>query len=284
MPAKKAKRGLGLHSSFLLGYGIQGVFSELEKLVLSLEPLNSLVSLKEKIDSKSYKKTITYDIKFILTNLKLRVNKINSSIKLSNEILSMIRLDVRIIPLKYMTLSSIIRNRYYHVSTDEKARELRNQNFKLKFNLEIEKTAISVNKIVEIIKRAETFEEIKLLKEKYKRYILEAIDIFSIGYNETSILVVGRTTEILLDDMLKKSMEEKKLKIIDLKKTKYNEKINILKSNKIINEKNWHDLNSIRIDRNETGHPIYTRFNKNDARSIISKTILIIKGLQSKTN
>lgn len=58
----------------------------------------------------------------------------------------------------------------------------------------------------------------------------------------------------------------------------------MLKGYKIINEKNWHDLNSIRIERNETGHPIYKVIKKSEARSVIFKSILIINKLQHKTN
>lgn len=138
--------------------------------------------------------------------------------------------------------------------------------------------------LIGFLNSLEKFEEIKFLKDKYKKGIHEAIDIFSIGYNETSVLVVGRTVETLLDDILKKCIKEKKIEKLNLKKIRYDVKIGKLKGNKIINEKNWHDLNSIRIERNETGHPIYKKIKKSEARSIIFKSILVIKKLQNKTN
>lgn len=284
MAVKKAKRGLSLHGAVIIGTVLNDVLRQLEKLMLMLEPFLSLTSLKEQIDSDHYKRTIKRDLNNFLDRVKRAVNDINSLIKEINEILAMIRIDKKLVPLRYRELTRIIRDRFYLVVKEKKTRKLREDNFNLRFGRELTKTAKSVKDLIGFLNSLEKFEEIKFLKDKYKKGIHEAIDIFSIGYNETSVLVVGRTVETLLDDILKKCIKEKKIEKLNLKKIRYDVKIGKLKGNKIINEKNWHDLNSIRIERNETGHPIYKKIKKSEARSIIFKSILVIKKLQNKTN
>ena len=284
MAVRKAKRGFSLHGAVIIGTVLNDVLRQLEKLKLTLEPFLSLTSLKEQIDPDNYERTIKKDLKNFFDRVKIGVNDINSLIKEMNEIIAMIRIDKKLVPLRYRELTRIIRERFYLVVEEKKTRKLREDNFNIRFSRELDKTAKSVVDLIGLLSALEKFEEIKSLKDKYKKGMHEAIDIFSIGYNETSVLVVGRTVETLLDDILKKCIKEKTIRKFNLKKIRYDDKIGMLKGNKIINEKSWHDLNSIRIERNETGHPIYNEIKKSEARSIIFKSILVIKKLQNKTN
>lgn len=212
MAVKKAKRGISLHGAVVIGTVLNDVLRQLEKLKLTLEPFLSLSSLKEQIDSVSYEKGIKYQLKNIFDRMKIEANNINTLIKEINGLLAMIRIQKKLVPLRYMEFKRIIRARFYLIVKDNKARKLREEIFNFRFNRELDKTAKSVGDLMVFLNSLEKFEEINSLKQKYQKGMYEAIDIFSIGYNETSVLVVGRTVESLLDDILKNYIKEKKIK------------------------------------------------------------------------
>lgn len=120
MAVKKAKRGLSLHGAVIIGAVLNDVLRQLEKLMLMLEPFLSLTSLKEQIDSDHYKRTIKRDLNNFLERVKRAVNDINSLIKEINEILAKIRIDKKLVPLRYRELTRIIRDRFYLVVKEKK--------------------------------------------------------------------------------------------------------------------------------------------------------------------
>lgn len=125
----------------------------------------------------------------------------------------------------------------------------------------------------------EIFDNLEKLNKKYRESIKEAINIRSMRYPLTSIFVCGRTIETILDDLIKKAIKNKKIGRVNLRRTRYEDKIGKLKGIKIIDDKTFHELNSIRIDRNETGHPIKNERLRDENKVIIDNSIILIRKL-----
>ena len=87
--------------------------------------------------------------------------------------------------------------------------------------------------------------------------IKEAFDIYSIGYPDTSVFIMGKGLEHFITEFLRIHIEKK---IIDysfdeLEGWSFDTKVNILKKEKLISDGDYSKIMSIKWDRNITGHP-----------------------------
>ena len=193
--------------------------------------------------------------KKLLESLKKYVSDLNHSIDLLNKILKIIKLNKRVEKIRFSEIKPIINQRFNEFYPKDKERQLADENLNFKILSIFQKTNKSLYEISKIYYSQEKIENFDKIPKKYEDDIKEAMDINSIGYPETAIFVIGRTAEKIVDVLIKKYVKLKKIKKIDVKKTKFENKIGILKNNKIIDDKQWHGLNHLRIDRNITVHP-----------------------------
>ncbi|MDP3026702.1 MAG: DUF4145 domain-containing protein [Nanoarchaeota archaeon] len=93
-------------------------------------------------------------------------------------------------------------------------------------------------------------------EENYK-LVKEAFDIYSLGYFETSVFIMGKCLEKCVTEFIKKNIEKGKIKntLKELDKWNFDTKINILKKEKLISDTDYSKIMSIKWDRNTSGHP-----------------------------
>ena len=110
----------------------------------------------------------------------------------------------------------------------------------------------------------------------------EAMAILSIGCSETAVFVTGRTIESLINDLLTNEIKKSTTHPIDIKNTKLECKIGILKGISVIQEKEFHILQKLKFDRNDFGHPFENKISFNDAKIIILEAIGLTKILEKR--
>jgi len=274
--------GYGFFAGILLGFFVNDILKNIEKLENRIVTLSLPHGMYERLELYKNKKEIIKNKKPLIEEMEGGTEYINKNIFELNRICKKLNIKCKIEKINKIGLKKIINERFDFVSADTKVVDLKQDNFRIKLQKILRDKTKEISELIKIFQNKENFELVNKLDKEYGKGVKEAIHIYSIDYPLTSIFVVGRTVEILLDDLLKKGMQAKKIKKINLKQTKIKDKIGILKNSKIIKEKNWHDLNSIRIDRNETGHPRSDEKLKKEAQHTISKAILIISDLQKK--
>jgi len=89
------------------------------------------------------------------------------------------------------------------------------------------------------------------------KIIKEAFDVYSLGYSETSVFLMGKGLEYTITKYLKRSIIQKKIPYTykEFLKWTFHRKIGILKEEKIISQNDYSKIMSIKWDRNISGHP-----------------------------
>jgi len=95
------------------------------------------------------------------------------------------------------------------------------------------------------------------LDELLFKIIKEAFDIYSLGYFETSVFLIGKGLEYTITKFLKKCLGKKKIPytLKDLKKWTFHKKIDILNEEELISKSDYSKIMSVKWDRNISGHP-----------------------------
>lgn len=272
--------GIGLATIIKIGIILQTIRSRMEHLLRSIDESLTVHNLYEHFPTSSTQEDISKNQKEIISKVLSEAKDINKMIKGSNSIIRIIEYKKKIVPLDLITLRKLVRLRFKSVHAKKEAQELSNENFRLKIHRQFSKSRISINDFIALVEAEQEVEGLSKLKENYKNGINAAINIYSTGHHKTSIFVVGRTVEKVLDDLIRVAMKKGKLKRVSIPQIKYEKKIGILKTTNIINEKLFHDLSSVRIDRNKTGHPIRRIFKKDENKLVISSGINLILRLQ----
>lgn len=172
-------------------------------------------------------------------------------------------------------------------SLEFKNKQVRRENFQMKIDSILKETLIPLNGIFLYFRdNANRFKSKKLKGTKYKEWISEIDDIFSVGYPTLAVFVAGRTLERIILDYI---ISLKKAKKIDkpykkIKDMDFSDKLNYLKG-KWISEKDYFKINSIKFDRNLVAH--YTSKKEfleaqKDAESDIKISINIIERIYNK--
>ena len=275
--------GYGLFAGFMFGAVAIDVIKDIEKLEIRLIELTLHHSLSEELDMLKGKGDLLKNRKPLFDEIDGATFIINKKIKVLRKICKKLQLDHTIKAVDSKKIKKIIQGRYETISKGDETVNLKDENFRIKLHSYlIHEKVKDIGELWEIFKRREKVNGVQRLNDKYKQGITEAIHINSIGYPLTAIFVVGKTIETLLDDLLKKLMDNKRIKKLKLNQIKIVDKIGLLKNSKTITEKDWHDLTSITIGRNEAGHPETDKSLKKDIDYIIPKAIAIISRLQKK--
>lgn len=274
--------GIGFAISLKIGIFIENINRRVDRLYPHIESSLMMHNLYETFSSEKNEIRFNENHKKLISHIKVEVIEINRQIKAGNKLLNLIKFSKSIQPIDFLAIKSVIDERFKEIFKERRPQEISNQNLKLKLSDIISKTSKSIFDLTEYAKQKETFEGLKKINIKYSEGIEEAIDIYSFGHHNTSLFILGKTLEMVLDDLLRKLMKEKRMKRIFLNKTKYVSKIGILKESRLIDERLFHELNTIRIDRDNTGHPTKRKCTPEECENTITRVILIISQLEKK--
>lgn len=271
---------IDLDGAIKLGNAIGDIIRQLQKL----EHFIGLFLLKHNLrETISDRKSLHVNKNELFVKIKPIVKDINDNIQICNEFFTFLEIKNKIKKLSFDDLYRILNDRFGTILNVKSHQSLGNENFRMKLHLVFYGVTKSINEVLIFIENDSKIKEFSNLKRKYKMGMIAANNIRSFGCHLESIFVVGRTIELILDDLLRKAMKENKIKKkISLRKIKYQDKIGILKNLKIIDEKSFHELNSVRIYRNETGHPIKQKYLKSESKIIIEKSVFVLDRLQRK--
>lgn len=97
----------------------------------------------------------------------------------------------------------------------------------------------------------------KEIGEENYRLVKEAFDIYSLGYFETSVFLMGKCLEKCITEFLRKNIEKGKIinTLEELDNWSFDTKINRLRKEKLISDSDYSKIMSIKWDRNISGHP-----------------------------
>lgn len=125
------------------------------------------------------------------------------------------------------------------------------------------------------------------VRKNVEFYISEAIDIYSSGFFEIAVFIIGRTLEGTITDYLIILKKNKKInyKIKEIKTWDFENKINILKKENYLTPSQFSKIMSIKWDRNILGH--YSTHSeikqvRNDADATIKIGLNLIEYLERK--
>ena len=244
--------------------------SILEKIDLNLNENPEKGKEEKKIEIDVWEKQIRV--------INLMIKKVNSIF------LKTFGIKKEIIELDKNKILKLIQKRFGKFPDSEGSIFLANENLRMALIIEIKKSLDSIEEIHDYLSDKECFGGFDKLSKNYKKDILEAIHIYSIGYGKTAVLCVGRTIEDLINKFLIKLFEKEKISKDDYDKKinkKYNEKIGFLKG-KFLSEEEHTKLFALSFDRNKGGHPGLGEIDNLRARTLIQQGIWIIIDLQRK--
>lgn len=274
--------GVGFCITLKIGIFIENINRKVDRLYPHIESSLMMHNLYETFPLKDNKKRFTENQRHLLSYVGDEVKNINKQIQEANKILKMLKFPQEILPVDLTSIKQAIDERFDEVFKEDKSQEISNQNLKLKLGRIISNTRKSIFDLLNYAKERETFTNLDKLENKYKKQIESAIDIYSFGHFDSAIFLLGRTLEQVLDDSIRLLVKLKKIKRAYPRKIKYINKIGILLQNKFIDERLFHELNTMLIDRNDTGHPTGKKYSNEECKNMIDRVIMIVIQLQKK--
>lgn len=274
--------GIGFAIALKIGIFIENINRRVDRLYPHIESSLMMHNLYETFSPEDNRNRFNENHKKLVNHIKIEVGEINKQIRSGNRLLNLLKFGKQIQLVDFISIKAAIDERFSDVFKEDRSQEVSNQNLKLKLSSLISKTSKSIFDLTIYAKEKETFDGLKKINKKYRDGIEEAIDIYSFGHRNTSLFILGKTLELVLNDSIKKQVKEKETKRIILSKTKYISKIGILKESRFIDERLFHELNTIRIDRDDTGHPTKRKCTTEECKNTISRVILIISQLERK--
>jgi hypothetical protein len=129
---------------------------------------------------------------------------------------------------------------------------------------------------------------IQKINPKYHERLYEVVDLFLFGYKTTSVLVLGTIFEEVVTKYMLKLKKQNKitLKRNQILKMRFADKLNFMKSNGFIGEKNCLVISKLKFDRNVGGHFKKQTLRKqvaNESGETIKLCLKILRDFDKKT-
>ena len=273
------------HSVIKVGMAIQKTLSDIEHLESEIAQWVMIHNLQEETltphSTRSSELAKGHSASLIKV-IEPRIDHINKMIKGLNMIGTVFKNKHKVELIDKKELFKIIKERFLFVADKDDVR-VNNENFELKKSRILFKTRESISTYMQRMDIAERFDDLSRLEKKHANQIKNAIDITSMGIYDIGTFTAGRAVEDCINSYLRKLFQNKKMKRFSLTEVKFVDKIGKLKGANIINEKLYHDLSSVRISRNDSGHPVKTRFTRTDAIEAINLSISLVNRLSAKS-
>jgi len=279
------KEGTDFSFAIKIGLLLGEIKNRLRHLERDVDESLMMHNMYESLPVSDTKQLVSENQNRIVARALVGAREINRMVSLANKGISISKHESIIQSLHLKGIEELIKQRFRSIYDKGEAQKLSNENFRLKLNrifLIVNDSVIDFMKLTEEERKFDFRDQIK--NDKYSNGIEESIDIFSFGHYKTSIFVIGRTLEDVVTDVLILAMKKGRVGKKKISSLDYKDKIGLLYGKNVIDDKLFHDLSSIRIDRNKSGHPIKRTFKKGDNKLFISKGISTIIELQKKSD
>ena len=286
MDQRKYEYGRDLFALIVNGMFLSNIMSEIKELKVPIDQSLTMHNLYESSkfqDDKFIKTSIDENLRSLKLMLTPRIVTINEHITTANKLIKGLDFKNCEIPkLKITEVLTVIRKRLNSKFDVPDAQKMSNETCRIKLDQLTQKPVEAIFKFIDVIAIETYKEEVNSLRAPYKAGLQQAMHICSIGYYTTSVFIAGKTTEEIINTYLSLLFKVNKLKEFDLSKVKFDTKINLLHHNGFINESLYHKLSSIRIDRNDFGHPGNKSLSKHQAHLRIRNVIDSIPEIDKK--
>lgn len=233
-------------------------------------------SVNEFTRSKNAQQNGKKYLKSLFAEIEPKIKVINSEIVALNKVSTLFEGNFRLKTIKIDGLKKIVKSRFEIISKDGESKHL-DENLDLKINHYFRETREAVANFANAVSSMTKFERsLKKVKPQYKDNLSNAIDIMDMGIYDVSIFTSGRTVEESVNRLLKILISKKKIESFDINKKMLGTKVKILNDNRILTEKTYFDLSSLRVSRNDTGHPNKVKFTKQEASEMITLSISLL--------
>ena len=282
---KKFQYGRDLYSLLSDGMVFTIVSSMIQELMSPIEQslmLHNLLETSPLKDLKDSKNKLNKNLKRLKGVLTPRIKEINSKIQILNSEIKGLDFKYQIPELKLKQILQVIERRMSTVLEIDNAQNMGNDLFRKSLYEVFQKTNEPIFFFLKEIKKERLEDLLECLEEDYKEGMRQALSVCSIGYYTTAVFIAGRTVEELVNDYYKLLFKIGHLEKLDLNTSKFTfeNKINRLNSEKLINESTYHNLSNVRIDRNEFGHPSAKKLSKESAHLKIKVILSEIPEIQ----
>ena len=220
--------------------------------------------------------------KSLIQEIEPKVKLLNKLIGDLNRVATLLGSKQKIQRIEWSNIKKEINARFSLIATKEYS-EISNENFNLKLQRIFSITQKPVEEYINAHEHSSLAPEINKIKtKKFASGLKDALDIDSMGMHQIAIFTVGRVIEQLVNDYLRALIKSKKLARIKLTEVKLDTKIGILKKQKLISDKMFHELTSIKIARNDTGHPLGKSYSRSEAIGSVNQAVLIVRDIEKR--
>lgn len=282
----KYQYGKSLYDIILYGLTFQTIIADIKGLHVPIDQALMLHNLYEKFpsnDKKEVKEQIANNVSHLKTLLTPRVADINRIITLTNKAIKELDFVEQIPKLETKKILQLVKGRLQTLHEVEDTQKISNSYFLSQLDQMLKKPVMAILEFNKRVEQEEYTEEVGKLDEQYESGIRQALNICSIGYYSTAVFIAGRTVEELINHYLSILFKTKKIKRVNLTKTKFDTKINMLHGAKYINNELYHRLLSIKIYRNKFAHPSTKLLTKHQAHLKILSIIDLIPEVEKMT-
>lgn len=220
--------------------------------------------------------------KSLIEEIEPKVKLINKLIGDLNRVATLLGSKQKIRRIEWDRIKKEINNRFSFIAENGYT-EISNENFNLKLQEILSLTQKSVEGYINAHEHAVLVPEISKIKtKKLAGGLKDALDIGSMGVHQIAIFTVGRVIEQLVNNYIRVLIKNKKLARMKLADVKLDTKIGILKKHGLISDKMFHELTSIKISRNDTGHPLGGSYSRAQVIGSVNQAVLIVKYVEKK--
>lgn len=206
-------------------------------------------------------KEISQHKRRLIDYLKPHIKELNDTIKIYNSTISKLNINLKLKPIKISSIEREIPrffkiNKKYSSETHEALLSHVTNEFTLYLSYKFKD-------ILEVLSQTKDYIDLRIdsfniggVSKKYQDNLREVVDLFFMGYKDTALLVLGRIFEEIITRYMIKLNKNKKINknSKEILSMRFEDKLGLLKSKKMIGEKDWLIISKLKFDRNIGGH------------------------------
>lgn len=193
--------------------------------------------------------------------LKSQIKEINERIQGINKNLSNLGLPQKVSLIKFSNLENEIKKFFKinqdhdHISTKELMKH-QSSNYNMFVSFKFYKTLDELIEVKQYFLNKSLEFNLDKFGDKIKLQLIEVLDLFFIGYRNTSLVILGKIFEEVITRHLFELIKRKKIHKtrVEVVNMSFESKLGFMKAERIISNKDWHVISKLKSDRNFGAH------------------------------